>query len=195
MLASRQRAAVTCPWFANVSSEMNAFQCSLVLSCVENSSSADSLTLLLGILNSVLLKPRFLGTCHFPLVLSVSTKSSSHSYSPVGSWCCKSEIRRCISFTLDLSFLQGFYSFHLLQCINGGSTPCSLFSISIIHTSLLQACSKNFFSFLHFCLFCTFCFIFVCFFFLIMWVVEEEEKNVLYPLRFFWLSSNYIVIK
>lgn len=180
MLASRQRAAAIRPWLANVSSEMNEFQCSLVLSCVENSSSADSLTLLLGILNFVLLKPHFLGTCHFPLVLSVSTKFSSHSYSPVGSWCCKSEIRRCMSFTLDLLFLQGFYSFHLLQCINGGSTPCSLFSIHIIHTSLLQACFKQFFfSFLHFCLFCTFCYIY--FFFKYCGLLRRRKK---FPLPF-----------
>ena len=77
MLASRQRAAVVRPPFANVSSEMNKFHCSLILSCVEISSSADSLTLLLGILSSLLLKRHSLGACHFPLVLSVSTKSSS----------------------------------------------------------------------------------------------------------------------
>ena len=59
-----------------------------------------------------------------------------------------------------------FIFIYLLQCINAGSTPCSLFSIHIIHTSPLHACFlKNFFSFLHFYLFCTFCFIFCSFFF------------------------------
>ena len=61
----------------------------------------DSLTLLLGILNFVQLQPRFLGTCHLPLVLSVSAKSSSRSCSLVGSWCCKTEIWKCTFFTLD----------------------------------------------------------------------------------------------
>ena len=73
-----------------------------------------------------------------------------------------------------------FVFLYLLQCIKGGSTPCSLFSIHIVRTSLLHACFFKKVFFVSVFLLCTFCFIFVLFFFLIMWVVEEE-KNFLYP--------------
>lgn len=125
MPASRQRAAAIRPWLANVSSEMKRSSNALWFYPVWKILHLQILlTLLLGILNFVLLKLPFPGYLSLPLVLSVSTKFSSHSYSP-GPGPDAVNLRSEDACPLPWIFCSCKASIHfiLLQCINGGSTP------------------------------------------------------------------------